>query len=161
MPVPALPLPLSMLLTVLRFRVRFLTSSKSVRKYLISPLDHPMTKSNSSVRYEASIRAQHRGRSRALDRIHAPSIRNDYSSFDRTEFSMPDLDFDIEVERFYASIDGLAIHAVLRPEVLTMEKTKAVLHRHLQSLCRTYTGTNANIWIFPRRKVEKARSVQK
>lgn len=51
-------------------------------------------------------------------------------------FAMPDLDFDIEVERFYALIDGLAIYAVLGPEVLTMEKTKAVLHRHLQSLGR-------------------------
>lgn len=45
------------------------------------------------------------------------------------------LDHELEVERFYALIDGLAIHAVLRPEVLSAEKVEAVLTHHLRSLC--------------------------
>ncbi|MGM1050459.1 MAG: TetR/AcrR family transcriptional regulator [Bacillota bacterium] len=51
-------------------------------------------------------------------------------------FALPDLDYDIEIERFYALIDGLAIHAVLRPEVLTKEKIESAVNRHLQSICR-------------------------
>ncbi|SMF92640.1 transcriptional regulator, TetR family [Paenibacillus uliginis N3/975] len=50
--------------------------------------------------------------------------------------ALPDLDYDIEIERFYALIDGLAIHAVLRPEVLTKEKIESAVNRHLQSICR-------------------------
>ncbi|WP_435923287.1 TetR/AcrR family transcriptional regulator [Paenibacillus sp. DYY-L-2] len=48
-----------------------------------------------------------------------------------------DLDHDLEAERFYALIDGLAIHAVLRPEVLTSEKVEFVMKHHLSSLCRS------------------------
>lgn len=51
------------------------------------------------------------------------------------ELALPDLDPNIEVERFYALIDGLAIHAILRPEVLTKEEIQSVVHRHLQSIC--------------------------
>lgn len=51
-------------------------------------------------------------------------------------FALPDLDYDVEIERFYALIDGLAIHAVLRPEVLTKEKIESAVNRHLQSICR-------------------------
>lgn len=48
-----------------------------------------------------------------------------------------DLDHDLEAERFYALIDGLAIHAVLRPEVLTSEKVESVMKHHLNALCRS------------------------
>ncbi|MEF2968705.1 TetR/AcrR family transcriptional regulator [Paenibacillus sp. M1] len=47
-----------------------------------------------------------------------------------------DLDRNLEAERFYALIDGLAIHAVLRPEMLSGEKIEAVLTHHLRTLCR-------------------------
>ncbi|OZB90226.1 TetR/AcrR family transcriptional regulator [Paenibacillus sp. XY044] len=50
---------------------------------------------------------------------------------------LPGLDFAIEVERFYAVLDGLAIHAVMRPDRVTPEVMVAVIERHLVSLCQT------------------------
>lgn len=43
-------------------------------------------------------------------------------------------DEDLEIERMYALVDGLAIHAIQRPEVMPAEKVKAVLRHHLSSL---------------------------
>lgn len=51
--------------------------------------------------------------------------------------AMPGLNPEIEAERFYALIDGLAIHAVLRPDHVTTDKVKAVVSSHLLSLCRS------------------------
>ncbi|KHF27849.1 HTH-type transcriptional regulator BetI [Paenibacillus sp. P1XP2] len=48
----------------------------------------------------------------------------------------PDLDAELEIERFYALIDGLAIHAVLRPEKMPADLMRRTVYRHLQSLCR-------------------------
>lgn len=45
-----------------------------------------------------------------------------------------DHDEDIEVERIYDLVDGLAIHAIQRPELMPPEKVKAVLRHHLSSL---------------------------
>lgn len=45
-----------------------------------------------------------------------------------------DEDVELEVERTYALVDGLAIHAIERPEIMTPEKVKAVLRHHLSSL---------------------------
>ncbi|WP_106769513.1 TetR/AcrR family transcriptional regulator [Paenibacillus faecalis] len=52
------------------------------------------------------------------------------------ELALADLDCNTEVERFYALVDGLAVHAILRPEVLTKEKIISVLDHHLRSICR-------------------------
>lgn len=45
-----------------------------------------------------------------------------------------ELDVDLETERLYAVIDGLAVHAVVRPERATAENLTAVLARHLDGL---------------------------
>lgn len=46
----------------------------------------------------------------------------------------PGLDVELETERLYAVIDGLAVHAVVRPESAPAGAVTAVLARHLDSL---------------------------
>lgn len=46
----------------------------------------------------------------------------------------PGLDVDLETERLYAVIDGLTIHAVIRPEQAQAEDITTVLARHLDGL---------------------------
>ena len=48
----------------------------------------------------------------------------------------PGLDVDLEAELLYAVVDGLAVHAVVRPERATDDVVAAVLARHLDGLCR-------------------------
>lgn len=47
----------------------------------------------------------------------------------------PDLDVKLEVERLYALVDGLALHRIMKPDLLTEEQIDAILMRHLKSLC--------------------------
>ncbi|MCJ8015041.1 TetR family transcriptional regulator [Paenibacillus sp. KQZ6P-2] len=54
--------------------------------------------------------------------------------------ALPDLDTALEIERFYALIDGLAIHAILRPEVVTTDMMRKTVIRHLLTLCRPQSG---------------------
>jgi AcrR family transcriptional regulator len=51
----------------------------------------------------------------------------------------PGLDADLETERMYALLDGLAMHAVLRPERWTPARLGAVLDRHLAALASANT----------------------
>lgn len=44
-------------------------------------------------------------------------------------------DADLEAERLYALVDGLAVHAAIRPELATPELLVSVLGRHLDALC--------------------------
>lgn len=46
----------------------------------------------------------------------------------------PELDVELETERLYAVIDGLAVHAVVRPESAPAGAVTAILTRHLDSL---------------------------
>jgi len=46
----------------------------------------------------------------------------------------PGLDIDVETERLYALVDGLAMHGVLRPDRAPAEHVAAVVARHLDSL---------------------------
>lgn len=46
------------------------------------------------------------------------------------------LNVDLEAERLYALIDGLALHGVIRAERATKDLLVAVLARHLDDLCR-------------------------
>ncbi|GAB3195329.1 TetR/AcrR family transcriptional regulator [Geodermatophilus arenarius] len=46
----------------------------------------------------------------------------------------PDLDPDLEAERLYAVLDGLAVHAVTRPSTLPPDRAREVLAAHLRSL---------------------------
>lgn len=47
----------------------------------------------------------------------------------------PDLDIEAEAEKLYALIDGLAIHRVLHPDRLSVERMDKLLESHLSSLC--------------------------
>lgn len=53
------------------------------------------------------------------------------------DLALPELNIPVEIERFYALVDGLAIHAVLKPEKVTPEMLMNVIHKHLESLCRS------------------------
>ncbi|PRY40251.1 TetR family transcriptional regulator [Geodermatophilus tzadiensis] len=44
------------------------------------------------------------------------------------------LDLDLEAERLYAVLDGLAVHAVSRPTALPADRARQVLAAHLDSL---------------------------
>ncbi|KZZ83117.1 MULTISPECIES: TetR family transcriptional regulator C-terminal domain-containing protein [Bacillaceae] len=46
------------------------------------------------------------------------------------------LDPEIEIERLFALIDGLAIHGVIRPDECSPRKMSRVVRHHLQSLCK-------------------------
>lgn len=47
-----------------------------------------------------------------------------------------DLDTEIETERLYALVDGLALHAMLEPERLDKNRIVKVLTLHIDSICR-------------------------
>ncbi|MBG9543747.1 TetR/AcrR family transcriptional regulator [Cytobacillus firmus] len=49
--------------------------------------------------------------------------------------SRSDLNAGEEVERLYALVDGLALHAVMNPDHFTESKMKGILRTHLLSLC--------------------------
>nr|GGG81401.1 HTH-type transcriptional regulator PksA [Virgibacillus oceani] len=51
------------------------------------------------------------------------------------QLAKDDLDKQLEVERLYALIDGLALHSILYPDELSSNKTVDTLKYHLQSLC--------------------------
>ncbi len=46
------------------------------------------------------------------------------------------LDESIEAERLYALVDGLALHAILKPDAMQPSVMAEVLETHLDSLCR-------------------------
>ncbi|MDO7908604.1 TetR family transcriptional regulator C-terminal domain-containing protein [Paenibacillus sp. JX-17] len=46
-----------------------------------------------------------------------------------------DLDIEIEIQRLYALVDGLVLHAVLNPESYPASRLEAVIDYHLRSLC--------------------------
>ncbi|MDN8587642.1 TetR family transcriptional regulator [Chryseobacterium mucoviscidosis] len=45
------------------------------------------------------------------------------------------MDTEIETEKLYALIDGLAIHMLMQPERLTVKKVENVIEQHLSMLC--------------------------
>ncbi|WP_438350310.1 TetR/AcrR family transcriptional regulator [Paenibacillus sp. FA6] len=46
-----------------------------------------------------------------------------------------DLNLDLEVERLYALIDGIAMHALLDPERLNSDRVIKTIHYHINSIC--------------------------
>ena len=48
----------------------------------------------------------------------------------------PGINKELEAERLYALIDGLALHALLEPERIRPERMREVLSAHLDGLCR-------------------------
>lgn len=49
----------------------------------------------------------------------------------------PKLDNNMETERLYALIDGMALHSLLHPERFTVPKMEAALTYHLEKLCES------------------------
>ncbi|WP_334073659.1 TetR/AcrR family transcriptional regulator [Paenibacillus sp. A14] len=47
----------------------------------------------------------------------------------------PDIHLELEIEKLYALVDGLALHAMLEPGRLNRDKIKAILESHLSSVC--------------------------
>ncbi|NTJ18610.1 TetR family transcriptional regulator [Agrobacterium rhizogenes] len=47
-----------------------------------------------------------------------------------------DLDKELEIERLYALVDGLGIHAILRPDQMNTKIMENILTTHLATLCR-------------------------
>ncbi|MEH7237152.1 TetR/AcrR family transcriptional regulator [Bacillus sp. JJ1562] len=52
------------------------------------------------------------------------------------DLAKADLDKELEIERLYALIDGLAMHSILHPDKITSERVEAVIEYHLQLLCK-------------------------
>ena len=55
---------------------------------------------------------------------------------DSHELLRHDVDKEIESERLYALVDGLALHAMLDPRRLDQERIVQVLTHHIDSICR-------------------------
>ncbi|WP_062350622.1 TetR/AcrR family transcriptional regulator [Bacillus kwashiorkori] len=51
-------------------------------------------------------------------------------------FLKKEVNIDLETERLYALVDGLAIHAILQPERMTKERIEHVLALHLDEICK-------------------------
>lgn len=52
------------------------------------------------------------------------------------DLAKPSLNKELEVERLYALIDGLAMHLIMHPERFSSEKVDQIIEHHLRSLCR-------------------------
>jgi len=58
-----------------------------------------------------------------------------FDYLDHHHILYPNLDKEIETERLYALIDGLALHALLEPHRVDKEQITKVLTYHLNSIC--------------------------
>ncbi|ERI11752.1 TetR/AcrR family transcriptional regulator [Aneurinibacillus aneurinilyticus] len=54
---------------------------------------------------------------------------------DQMNLLKKNLDIEIEIEKLYALIDGLALHAMLEPQRVNKERIVRVLVHHLNSIC--------------------------
>ncbi|WP_413373817.1 TetR/AcrR family transcriptional regulator [Paenibacillus taichungensis] len=54
----------------------------------------------------------------------------------KLNLSRTDLDKELEIERLYALVDGLGIHAILRPDQMNTKIMENILTTHLATLCR-------------------------
>ncbi|MEK3887996.1 TetR/AcrR family transcriptional regulator [Bacillus sp. FSL K6-3431] len=57
------------------------------------------------------------------------------NSLEHFQMLKNDIDIDIEVEKLYALVDGLALHAMLEPKRIDKERIQRVLSSHIQSIC--------------------------
>lgn len=54
----------------------------------------------------------------------------------KLDLARPNINVELEVDRLYALIDGLAIHGLMHPEYLSNEMIESILDNHLKSLCK-------------------------
>lgn len=50
-------------------------------------------------------------------------------------FARQGLDKELEIERLYALVDGMALHGILHPDNFSVGKMQATLKYHLEALC--------------------------
>ena len=122
----------------IRDRLADLDTTGSPREVLERVLHHLLPISPES-RVEHEIWLAFVGRAVADPALHALNARvyDDTRDLIRRlvlRAARPGLDEDIETERLYALVDGLVLHAALRPEQWTPDRLTAVLGAHLDAL---------------------------
>lgn len=53
----------------------------------------------------------------------------------QTNVLRPELDLELEAEKLYAIVNGLALHGLLEPDRLKPERVEQVMTQHLDSIC--------------------------
>ncbi|RRJ67668.1 TetR family transcriptional regulator [Paenibacillus oralis] len=53
----------------------------------------------------------------------------------RNRLARPNLDIELETEKLYALIDGLAVHKIMQPDRLPAERLESLLESYLAALC--------------------------
>lgn len=53
----------------------------------------------------------------------------------RNRLARPDLNIELETEKLYALIDGLAMHKIMQPDRLPVERLESLLESFLAGLC--------------------------
>ncbi|MEK3914255.1 TetR/AcrR family transcriptional regulator [Paenibacillus sp. FSL H7-0331] len=56
----------------------------------------------------------------------------------KNKLSRPGMDIELETEKLYALIDGLAVHRLMQPKRLSVERLEYIVESHLTALC-TFT----------------------
>lgn len=51
------------------------------------------------------------------------------------KLAKPDLNIELETEKLYALIDGLAIHRILQRDRLMPDRIESIVEQHLRTLC--------------------------
>lgn len=62
-------------------------------------------------------------------------MRNLIAYLDESDLLKQNADKDIEAERLYALVDGLALHAMLDPVRVNKDRIKRVIMQHVESIC--------------------------
>lgn len=70
-----------------------------------------------------------------IDDIMFLGSRKIMDMLDQGNFLKEGVDIDLETERLFAIVDGLAIHAILQPERMTKDRVEQVLALHLKWIC--------------------------
>ncbi|RCX21580.1 TetR family transcriptional regulator [Fontibacillus phaseoli] len=52
-----------------------------------------------------------------------------------SKLAKPGLDVELETEKLYALIDGLAVHGILQRDRLAPERVEVIVEQHLRTLC--------------------------
>ncbi|HZG81358.1 MAG TPA: TetR/AcrR family transcriptional regulator [Brevibacillus sp.] len=65
-----------------------------------------------------------------------PQIRSILAYLQQQDLLQKGLDLEMEAEKLYAIIDGIAVHAMLESKRLLPERIEQVLRHHLDSICK-------------------------
>ncbi|MBN2980953.1 MULTISPECIES: TetR/AcrR family transcriptional regulator [Cohnella] len=62
----------------------------------------------------------------------------------QNKLARPGIDVEMETEKLYALIDGLAIHRLMQPERLPNERLEGIVEAYLQALCAAPGAADGN-----------------